>query len=645
MKSLLFRRRNSAGTNNSRESAATPTPHLLARPPSPFPTPPHPPRRTPRASPRPSPDSTVASRKTHCTCHSDSTEIQSNLEKDFKASLNRTTKKRYDEWPTSSSYNLMPTTGANVDGSSSDSDDDSVVVSELTAFSTMQQDGKASLLLPSKGKKRQVKSMTTAKETSNRILKPKSIFRTRLKYTKQLSVRSLGSSDHNKSLDGIDSSKASSKADSFSSDYGVALGLPAPSNPEPKTPVTVASLDYSSDGSPAVSNISPADSDVNTPSPPHTGAHLVDLATPESALKALPIIEQHYQEKEKQRRQFQKPPSPPRRTGSSSSSFSGDTFSTITTKDSATVSVKSAPEPRRMEALAEARSKMAASTRLHRRSKSDSLDELFSTVLSMTDEPLDIEDILAFDVAVAFRRRNTAISSPKSLPAKSSNDVQQHVSRGRELLQNRVQPYSDTISGMTLVKRDEARRHAAAAAQQNKHLVPRFHGVNGREIPQHSPNMHKHRQHHRKPSREEYVISTPHIPALMSTSNQQAAANPGAAAARSNRNSSPDDIERGRMSPHVQFRDEKLCSFYSGRQSANASSSNLNGGNIQSPSNTDRLQSEQEDERLESEIYQTMLSMAAFDIQVEDLHDMSDEGGSDDTVVSSLSSSNHWIKE
>ena len=57
------------------------------------------------------------------------------------------------------------------------------------------------------------------------------------------------------------------------------------------------------------------------------------------------------------------------------------------------------------------------------------------------------------------------------------------------------------------------------------------------------------------------------------------------------------------------------------------SSSNNNIGNVVPSDCIERTPSEQQDERLESEIYQTMLDMAAFNVQVEDLHDMSEKIG------------------
>ena len=339
MKALLFRRRSSA-TNNSRESStATPTPHMLARPPSPFPTPPHPPRRSPRASPRPSPDCTVATRKSHSTSatnQSDITAIQSNLERDINATRG---KKRYDEWPKSSSYDLIPQTGADVDASDSD-DDGSTVISELTAFST-RQDARASLLLPSpkheRGKKSRAKDAAAASnkgksKKKNKPDKPKSIFRSKLKYTKQINRnQSIGSSDHNKSIDRHDSSKASSNADSNDNEqqFGTSIGLPPSS---PKTPTTVASLDYSSDGE-GGSDTSPADPanfNIGTPLSSFTQPLVQGLShpvsTPESAIfspNSPQAVTQHYQQQRPSAYQPPvDPPSPPRRTTSSLSSFS-----------------------------------------------------------------------------------------------------------------------------------------------------------------------------------------------------------------------------------------------------------------------------------------------------------------------------------
>ena len=296
-------------------------------------------------------------------------------------------------------------------------------------------------------------------------------------------------------------------------------------------------------------------------------------------------------------------------------------------KSSANLSVKSAPEPRRMDVLAEANTaKTASNRRRHRRAKSAELDELFATVLSITDPPKEIEDMLA------IRRSSSAISGVKSLPAKvntSDNEAEEHTGMSQ---QKRIQ-MNNAISGMTLVKENEARREAAATADprnarrgNNNHLAPRFHGTNGKEIPPPSPIMNHH--HSRNPSLEDYNMSAPHLPALSRDSKNQ---------------SSLDDIERGRTSPHVQFRDDRLCSFYSKEQGG--SSSNNNNGNVVPSDSIERTPSEQQDERLESEIYQTMLDMAAFNVQVEDLHDMSGEE-SEDSYISSLSSSNHaasWL--
>ena len=95
------------------------------------------------------------------------------------------------------------------------------------------------------------------------------------------------------------------------------------------------------------------------------------------------------------------------------------------------------------------------------------------------------------------------------------------------------------------------------------------------------------------------------------------------------RKRSIDSIEIGRQSPHVQFREERLCSFDS-----------IGGGNVKDDGRketeilgndgkhrTDKHKIcgyEHEEELLESEIYQTRLSMEAFHVKVEELDDLSD---------------------
>ena len=88
------------------------------------------------------------------------------------------------------------------------------------------------------------------------------------------------------------------------------------------------------------------------------------------------------------------------------------------------------------------------------------------------------------------------------------------------------------------------------------------------------------------------------------------------------RKRSIDSIEIGRQSPHVQFRDERLCSFDS-----------IGGGIVKDDGKKEREMlrdkhkvcgyEQHEEELLESEIDQTLLSMEAFHVKVEELDDLS----------------------
>ena len=94
------------------------------------------------------------------------------------------------------------------------------------------------------------------------------------------------------------------------------------------------------------------------------------------------------------------------------------------------------------------------------------------------------------------------------------------------------------------------------------------------------------------------------------------------------RNKSIDSIEQGRQSPHVQFREERLCSFYSTCGNINdvgrRESLDLCEDGEVTAGEPKELDYEEEEERLDSEIYQTLLSMEqAFDVKVEDIDDLS----------------------
>jgi len=223
------------------------------------------------------------------------------------------------------------------------------------------------------------------------------------------------------------------------------------------------------------------------------------------------------------------------------------------------------------------------------------MDDLFATILSITDAPgKDIEDMLKANKSVQSQARASRTRRKKqvsNLSAIANMSFVEHNERARA-----------RESGGALVPRFESYARAETKAEQQD---PRM----ALQLPQ-LPMVPGDRHHRRLPSREEQMLAAPRMP-LFPQSKQQGY----------HRNKSIDSIERGRQSPHVQFREERLCSFYSNGDNANdcgrQESLDLFGdGHV----NTEERR---EEERLESEIYQTLLSMEAFDVKVADIDDLS----------------------
>ena len=277
------------------------------------------------------------------------------------------------------------------------------------------------------------------------------------------------------------------------------------------------------------------------------------------------------------------------------SSYSGDTFSTLTTKSSTNASIKTAPS----KVCIEKGTKSDEQANRHRRVKSqEEMDDLFATILSITDVPgQGIEDML-----------------------KANKTVQSQAKRSRRTKQV---SNINAITNINFVEHEEWAR----ARESGGLLVPRFEsydraeekiGQSDQNTPtQQLPISPRNWRHRRLPSREEQMLAAPRMP-IFPRDDQQGF-----------RKRSIDSIEIGRQSPHVQFREERLCSFDS-----------IGGGNVKDdgrketeilgndgkhPTGKHRVCGyEHEEELLESEIYSTPLSMEAFHVKVEELNDLSD---------------------
>jgi len=241
------------------------------------------------------------------------------------------------------------------------------------------------------------------------------------------------------------------------------------------------------------------------------------------------------------------------------------------------------------------------------------MDDLFATILSITDAPeKGIEDMLKTNKTVQSQTKN---------------------SRRKRQVSN-----VNAIANLSFVEHEERAR----ARESGGVLVPRFESYAMAEEkpgtepiaslqPPQLPMTPRSRHHRRLPSREEQLLAAPRMP-LFPRNDQQGP-----------RNKSVDSIERGRQSPHVQFREERLCSFYSNGGGNIKRNGNREGEVFEDEGNRPADEQgvfgyEHEEELLESEIYQTLLSMEAFDVKVKELNDLSDDLDDDEVEGSLLSS-------
>ena len=618
----VFRRRSSLGSSSN--SGATP--HLLASPPSNVSAicaldlpPPAPPvaatsprgalaqgtRRSTysnnggRTPPRPSTDNTISTRKSYGTCisQSETTQVATNV---------TTSAHRASEYEraTKAAAAAMLDGAQDDDGGSTLSDDESDTISDLTALSAAYNSGAQTEVDGTD----QANSTEMTREKA--VKKPKSIFRRKLKYTKpQLSFgRSSGGSSRTPKAKG--GGIPPSPLRKFRADMSALLNAPKTSHASqrhiqqmasPKTPKTEiteeASLDYSTD------EAEPSPVEVHTP--PHQTHDLVH-----------PLARGN---------EHMSTPSAPTRPSSNdsssstsfSSSYSGDTFSTLTTKSSTNPSVKSAPAMACADSNTSMDDKQAI---FHRRAKSqEQMDELFATILNITDAPgRGIEDMLKANKIVQSR----ATASSGTRRKKQASNINAIANIGFVEHEERARARESGAGGV-LAPRFES--YGAGAERKGEHQNARV-----TLHPPQLPMVPGDRRHRRLPSREEQMLAAPRMPLFPRNE------------PKVSRNKSIDSIEQGRQS--LQFREERLCSFYSSGgnmdDGGRESSLDLFGDDGVPAGKPKQFGYEQEEERLDSEIYQTLLSMEAFDVKVEDIDDLSTgEDESEGSFVSSTSSS------
>lgn len=619
----VFRRRSSLGSSSN--SCATP--HLLASPPSndsaigplavPPPAPPvaatsprGPQARGSRRStcgstpPRPSPDNTIATRKSYGTCisQSDNTQIATNVTK----SVHRASDYQCKRATKAAAAAVLKCTEGNCDGNTLyDDDDESDTISDLTALSAAYNSGAQTEV----DEADQANSAETTKEKE--LKKPKSIFRRKLKYTKpQLSFgRSSGSGRTPKAKRGGGiplSPPRKFRADDMSALLAPSRGTCSQTSQQhpqevasPKTPKTEiteeASLDYSTDEAESSSVSRKANRtahggnggvrwEVHTPPhQTHKILHPLARGNEHMSTPSAPTI----------------PSSSDSSSTSLSSAYSGDTFSTLTTKSSTNPSIKSAPATACVDSNTAVVQEQAT---LHRRAKSqEQMDELFATILSITDAPgRGIEDMLKANKTVQSQAMASSCRRKKqesNVNAIANIGFVEHEARARA---------RESGAGDVLAPRFESYAEAKAEQQDPRRMTVQ---------PPQLPMVPGERRHRRLPSREERMLAAPRMPLFPPNEPQ------------GSRNKSVDSIERGRQSPHVQFREERLCSFYSSGGNINdvgrEVSVDLFGDEGVTSGELKEFGYGQEEERLDSGIYQTLLSMEAFDVKVEDIDDLS----------------------
>lgn len=587
----------------STSSAGTNTPHLLALPSSdsiglPPPAPsaagatPSPRlysryRKSSCIPPRPSPDSSVLTRKSYGTIsQSDKTQVATNGTSSRiqfgAADYNRAVK--------AAAYALKGTEDATLsDGDESDT------ISDLTALSAAYNSG-----APTKEDSSGDQDSSAEETKTSAPKKPKSIFRRSLKYTKPPFGFGRNNGCVNSSSKPKDST-APSPPRKIKADINALLDPSMEPNDlsSPKTPKTAmtedASLDYSTD-----ENDSKVAGSRRTKSKKKTTNNewnRVEVHTPPRANKIVhPLSSAQHSQCMSTPSLTTMPSRPSSDSSTSLSSYSGDTFSTLTTKSSTNGSIKTAPS----KLCTEKGTKSDEQANCHRRVKSqEEMDDLFATILSITDVPgQDIEDMLKANKSVQSQaKRSRRKKQVSSINAITNINFVEHEERARA-----------RESGGLLVPRFESYARAEEKIGQSDHNIT---------TPQ-LPMTPRIRHHRRLPSREEQMLAAPRMP-IFPRDDQQG---------RRQRNI--DSIEIGRLSPHVQFREERLCSFDSiGKGNVKGDDKKereILGGDGNHPTDKHKVYGyEHEEELLESEISQTLRSMEAFHVKVEELDDLSDD--------------------
>eukprot|EP00561_Arcocellulus_cornucervis_P013465 CAMPEP_0185799958 /NCGR_PEP_ID=MMETSP1322-20130828/614_1 /TAXON_ID=265543 /ORGANISM="Minutocellus polymorphus, Strain RCC2270" /LENGTH=617 /DNA_ID=CAMNT_0028495567 /DNA_START=37 /DNA_END=1887 /DNA_ORIENTATION=- len=605
----VFRRRSSSPMGGSTGSAGTNTTHLLALPSSdsiglPPPAPPAPPaagatpsprlysryRKSSCIPPRPSPDSSVLTRKSYGTCsspisQSDATQVATN------GTLSRIQfgAADYNRAVKAAAYALKGTEDATLsDGDESDT------ISDLTALSAAYNSG----ALTEEGSGDQNSSAEKTKTSAPK--KPKSIFRRSLKYTKP----PFGFGRNNGGVNSISKSKDSTHPlpqQKIKTDINALLNPSTEPNDlsSPKTPKTAmtedASLDYSTD-----ENDSKVAGSRRTKSKKKTTNNewnRVEVHTPPLTNNIVhPLSSAQHSQCMSSPSLTTMPSRPSSDSSTSLSSHSGDTFSTLTTKSSTNGSIKTAPS----KVCTEKGTKSDEQANCHRRVKSqEEMDDLFATILSITDVPgQDIEDMLNTNKSVQSQaKRSRRKKQVSSINAITNINFVEHEERARA-----------RESGGLLVPRFESYARAEEKIGQSDH------NITTPQLPMAPRSWH----HRRLPSREEHILAAPRMP-IFPRDDQQG-----------RHKKSIDSIEIGRQSPHVQFREERLCSFDSfvggNVKGDDKKEKEILGGGDTYPTDQHKVYGyEHEEELLESEISQTLLSMEAFHVKVEELDDLSDD--------------------
>ena len=544
-------------------------------------------RRTP---PRPSPSNTVASRKSYDPrsspiSQSDTTHVATN---------GASSRAQYG----TSDYNRAVKAAANAlrgteDATLSDGDESDSGISDLTALSAAYNSGAPS----------EEGSSEKAKASAQK--KPKSIFRRTLKYNKP--PFGLGRNNG-----GVNSSCKSKERTTplppqkIKADINALLDPSTVSNDHhqlqlssPRTPKTEMteeiSLDYSTDEDDSKVAVSRRTKSKKKKKTTDNEWNRVEVHTPPPRTNNIvqPVLSKDCMSTPSQTtRQTRASSNSP---STSLSSYSGDTFSTLTTKSSTNASIKTAPS----KVCIEKGTKSDEQANRHRRVKSqEEMDDLFATILSITDVPgQGIEDMLKANKTVQSQaKRSRRTKQVSNINAIANINFVEHEERARA-----------RESGGLLVPRFESYDRAEEKIGQSDQNTPT----------QQLPISPRNWRHRRLPSREEQMLAAPRMP-IFPRDDQQGF-----------RKRSIDSIEIGRQSPHVQFREERLCSFDS-----------IGGGNVKDdgrketeilgndgkhPTGKHRVCGyEHEEELLESEIYSTPLSMEAFHVKVEELNDLSD---------------------